>query len=251
MSIRAVVVDDDLPSARAIGRLLEEAGCTVQICTDPVSAIPAALEAGVDVVTLDIRMPRLDGFEVLSLIRSHEHSRRAPSVPVVAVTGSVTPADRASAIASGFAAHVAKPVALEDLQGMLETVRTLHSEVYRTRYSVDHAAIAGRVDQVLPGATDQAAQAITGLALAIEQQGADLLQRMLLAAFERAFDAATESAARLAGVGETIGAAHLAAQCESFIGSLQRGPSHFERDAVLARAELDRIAYTLRERVLA
>ena len=131
MSIRAVVVDDDLPSARAIGRLLEEAGCTVQICTDPVSAIPAALEAGVDVVTLDIRMPRLDGFEVLSLIRSHEHSRRAPSVPVVAVTGSVTPADRASAIASGFAAHVAKPVALEDLQGMLETVRTLHSEHHR------------------------------------------------------------------------------------------------------------------------
>jgi CheY-like chemotaxis protein len=77
MNFRAVVVDDDAASARAIALLLEQAGCRVGVCTDAEAAIELALETGVDLVSLDLKMPRLDGYEVLSLIRSHEHTRRA------------------------------------------------------------------------------------------------------------------------------------------------------------------------------
>ena len=87
-----------------------------------------------DVVSVDIKMPRLDGFEVLSLIRSHEHSRRAPSVPVIAITGNVSIEDKA--------------------------------------------------------------QAITGLALAIEQQGSELLRQMLTRAYRGEHEAAAEGATR-------------------------------------------------------
>lgn len=251
MDIRAVVVDDDPSSARAITKLLQQVGCEVQTCTDPVSAVEIALDSDVDVVSLDIKMPRLDGFEVLSLIRSHEHSRRVPSVPVIAITGSVAMEDKAFAISSGFASHVGKPVMLHDLQAMLDTVAALRGSLYRTRYSADQEAIAARVDQLMSGAAAaDDSQAVTGLALAMEQQGADLMRQMLTGAYQRDFEAAAAAAARLGGVGEAIGASHFAALCGRFIESLGKDSARFERQAVLARAELDRVVYTLRERVL-
>jgi CheY-like chemotaxis protein len=250
MDISAVVIDDDFASARAIGRLLEQAGCRVSICTDPEHGLGVALESGVDVVSLDIKMPLLDGFEVLSLIRSHEHSRRAPSVPVIAITGDVTNDDKALAIASGFAAHIGKPVALEDLRAVLGRVEALRSDLYRTRYTVDQEAIAGRLDHVLSSADSEVSQAIAGLALAMEQQGAQMLRQMLQSAFGRDFEAAAEAAARLADVGEAIGARHFASLCGSFIESLGTDGASFVQQAVLTRAELDRVVYTLRERVL-
>jgi CheY-like chemotaxis protein len=250
MVIEALVVDDDPASARAVGKLLEQAGCRVRICTDPESAIAIALGSGVDVVSLDIKMPRLDGFEVLSLIRSHEHSRRAPSLPVIAITGNVTNEDKSHAIASGFAAHLGKPVLLDDLQMVLGNVQALRSDLYRTRYTVDQEAIAGRLDHMLSGGDSEASQAITGLALAMEQQGTELLGQMLKSAYQRDFETAAEVATRLADVGDAIGARHFASLFGSFIGSLANDGRPFERQAVLARAELDRIVYTLRERVL-
>lgn len=250
MDIQAVVVDDDGGSARAIARLLEQAGCRVNLCTDPESAIPVALEAGVDVVSLDITMPRLDGFELLSLIRSHEHSRRAPSVPVIAITGKVSSEDKAHAIASGFAAHLGKPVALQDLRLVLGRVQTLRGDLYRTRYTFDQEAIAERLDHLLSSSASKASPAVAGLALAMEQQGTGLLRQMLCSAYAHDFDSAAQAAVRLADVGEALGAAHFASLCASFVASLGADVPLFERQAVLARAELDRIVYTLRERVL-
>ena len=250
MNIRAVVVDDDPASARAIARLLEQAACSVSVCTDPESAIALSLESGVDLVSLDIKMPRFDGFEVLSLIRSHEHTRRAPSVPVIAITGNVTVEDKALAIASGFAAHLGKPVSLADLKAVLVNVEALRGDLYRTRYTVDLSAITGHLEHLLSMAHNEAAQAVTGLALALEQQGSDLLRQMLDFAYRRHFEAAGEVAARLANVGEAIGASHFAALCGSFVEALAASAGSYEQQAVLARAELDRVVFTLRERVL-
>jgi CheY-like chemotaxis protein len=250
MGIKVLVVDDDWASARAIGQLLEAVDCRVVVCTDPDSAIPIALESGVDLVSLDIKMPRLDGYDVLSLIRSYEHSRRAPSVPVIAITGNVTIEDKAQAIASGFAAHLGKPVSLVDIQAVLGNVTALRSDIYRARYSVDQGAIAGRLNDVLESASADASQAVAGLALAIEAQGADLLRQMLDSAYHRDFEGAADAAARLADAGEAIGGSHFAHLCRSFVEALGEDGSSFERHGVLARAELDRIIFTLRERVL-
>ena len=248
--MRALVVDDDASSASAIGQLLSQAGCSVSLCTDPESAITIALDLGVDLVSLDIRMPRLDGFEVLSLIRSHEYSRRWPSVPVIAITGNVSNEDKAQAIAAGFAAHLGKPVLLEDLQLALRTVETLRDKPHHTRYSADQAAITSRLGHLLAGARSEVASAVAGLALAMEQQGAELLRQMLESAYRRDIGAASEAAARLADVASAVDADHFASLCNAFIAALDCDSAAFERSAVLARAELDRIVYTLRERVL-
>ncbi len=250
MDAVALAVDDDPSSVSAIGRLLEQAGCRVSLCTEPESAVAIALDPEVDLVSLDIKMPRMDGFEVLSLIRSHEYSRRTPSVPVIAITGNVTSEDKAQAIAAGFAAHLGKPVLLDDLLLALRNVKALRADLYRTRYSVDQESITVRLDPLLSGTRSEAARAVAGLALAMEQQGAELLRRMLESAYRGDREAAAEAAARLADVGAAIGAEHFASLCGSFIEALANGGLPFERQAVLARAELDRVVFTLRERVL-
>lgn len=248
MKIAAIVVDDDAGSATAIGRLFEEAECHVTICTDPATAIGLALDSCVDVVSLDIKMPEFDGFEILSLIRSHEHTRRATSVPIIAITGNVSSEDRAHALASGFIAHLAKPVRLEALQNALKRVDVLRSDLYRTRYTVDHQAIARRLDHLLSTDSD-GFQAVSALALAFEQRGGELLQKTLESGYYGDFEVATEAALRLGEVGNAIGARHFVSLCESLTEPLE-SVDDFEQKAVLARAELDRIVFTLRERVL-
>lgn len=230
--------------------MLAGCGCRVSVCTEPEQAIDMALAEGVDLVSLDIGMPRLNGFEVLSLIRSHEHTRRAPSVPVIAITGKVSDRDRAEVLALGFAAHLAKPVLLSGLRPVVERVQTLRGDLYRTRYSIDQMEIGARLDSLLGGAGGDSSAAIAGLALAIEQQATGRLRQMLESAYAGDRSAVVDSAARLAEVGEAIGARHLAALCHGLAPTSLTGIADFERQAALVRAELDRVIFTLRERFL-
>lgn len=250
MDLRTVIVDDDAASARAIGSLFSALGCCVGLCTEPELAVGVALEAGVDVVSLDLMMPRLDGYEVLALIRSHEHSRRSSNVPVIAITGSVTDEDRAHTIASGFAAHLGKPVTVGELRTALACVVALRADHYRSRYTVDQDDIAERLEDLLARSGGNGPQVATGIALAMEQLGTELLRQMLMGAYGGDFALAADAAGRLADLGRVIGASHFASLCADFAAALGGPRPLVELAAVLARAELARIVYTLRERVL-
>lgn len=250
MVMSALLVDDDAASAHATAALLGHLGCRTQVCTDPFAVVDIVVGSDVDLVSLDISMPGRDGFELLSLIRSHEHSRRLPSVPIITITGGVTPQARANAIASGFAAHVGKPVAADELGTVIERVRALRAELYRTRYSVDQPALQTHCERLVPEGSN-AAQAIAGLALALTQHGSALLRGMLESAYAGATGVAIEQATRLADAADSLGGHHLAALCQRLADAAPPSVQAFERQAVLARAELDRIAFTLRELVLA
>lgn len=249
MHIHAIVVDDDRASAKAVAQLLRQCGCEVALSTRPMDAVEMALAPEIDLVCLDITMPELDGFELLSLIRSHEYSRRSASVPVVAVTGLVTPADKAQALAAGFAAHLSKPVSTECLHQAIATVTSLRSSLYRTRYSGDQDMILSRAAGLQGGPREALAPAVTGLALALEQQGTALIQGMLIAAYRGAAAEAAAPAQRLGSAAEGVGALHLAQLCQDFaLAAEATEAARFESAAVLVRAELDRVIFTLRER---
>lgn len=69
-----------------------------------------------DVVLLDINMPRLTGFEVLSRIRSHPATR---TLPVVMLTTSDHPADIKQAYACGANSYLQKPLEYQHLCEMI------------------------------------------------------------------------------------------------------------------------------------
>jgi DNA-binding response OmpR family regulator len=67
---RILVVDDD-PAMRALPRhVLQAAGYAVDVAQDGASALRLARDHGYDLVVTDLDMPNLDGFGLLSLLRS-------------------------------------------------------------------------------------------------------------------------------------------------------------------------------------
>ncbi|MBL8243681.1 MAG: response regulator [Rhodanobacteraceae bacterium] len=100
-----LVVDDDATAREWMQALLTGAGARVRCEADALSAL-IAMEAQIfDAALVDWDLPGMSGVELARVLRS-----RFPTIPLVAVTGRVTPADRTHGIEAGFAAHVAKPV---------------------------------------------------------------------------------------------------------------------------------------------
>jgi DNA-binding response OmpR family regulator len=103
---RVLVVDDDAAVRELITVNLELEGFEVASAEDGVAALSAIDAFGPDLVTLDVRMSRLGGFETLERLRADP---RTASVPVVMVTSRTQAADRARAEELGVAAYVTKP----------------------------------------------------------------------------------------------------------------------------------------------
>lgn len=248
---RAIVLDDDPSSASLLAKLLVQLRCEAIVCATPTEAIESALDGNIDVVSLDISMPGLNGFQVLSLIRSHELTRRAPSVPVVAVTGLTSIADRANVIAHGFAAHLGKPVLLGRLEEALGRALLLRSELERTRYTRDRHNVEECVLRLLNGGAAKRFQSAAGMAMAVEQQGVSALHQALLAALGRDASGARAALQRVIDLAQFIGAPQLGARCRDLAAHAGSDDQMIETAAALARAELDRVIFTLRETVLA
>ena len=117
-------VDDDREIRRALGALLQRHGFEVRGAGSGEEAL-AALEAPgneeIDAVLLDVRLPGIDGIAALKQLRATDACR---AIPVIAVTASAMPGDRAAITAAGFDACEEKPI---DVQRLLATVRALLS----------------------------------------------------------------------------------------------------------------------------
>jgi CheY-like chemotaxis protein len=115
-TLRVAVADDQPDAAQLMARLLLVGGYrVVAIAHDGQEALDAIRAQQPDVAILDIGMPELTGYEVAQQIRKELH----PSPYLVAVTGWGTDKDRADAKAAGFDAHLTKPAAWADIDGLL------------------------------------------------------------------------------------------------------------------------------------
>ena len=72
-----------------------------------------------DLVLLDLRMPRLDGFEVLHWIRTNPSTK---TLPVVVLAGSSFRADIRRALELGANSYAAKPAKFEELQVLIDQI---------------------------------------------------------------------------------------------------------------------------------
>jgi CheY-like chemotaxis protein len=114
-----VLVADDRETNRDIlERMLDAAGITPIVVDDGDTALEA-LEAHdeIDLVLMDVRMPRLSGIEVVKRIRADSKLR---DMKVIAVTASVFPEFREKAIEAGFDDFLGKPFLTEELIRKLE-----------------------------------------------------------------------------------------------------------------------------------
>ncbi|MDQ8035874.1 MAG: Hpt domain-containing protein, partial [Pedobacter sp.] len=111
-----MVVDDSVTVRKVTSRLLERHGYDVLLAKDGMDAIAKLEDARPDLMLLDIEMPRMDGFEVASLVR---HNPNLEDLPIIMITSRTGEKHRERAFQIGVNAYMGKPFQEEQL---LETI---------------------------------------------------------------------------------------------------------------------------------
>src|SRR5437667_8157093 len=107
MSKKILVVDDERNMVRLLQVNLEREGFEVVTAFDGVEGLERARTEKPDLVLLDITMPRMDGFEVLSALRKQADTS---NTPVVILTARSKDADVFHGYESGADAYLTKPL---------------------------------------------------------------------------------------------------------------------------------------------
>jgi DNA-binding response OmpR family regulator len=112
-----LLAEDDPAISEPLARALRREGYQVGVSADGPSTIDAALAGGVDLILLDIGLPKLDGLEVCRQIRSAGHA-----TPVLILTARADEVDTVIGLDAGADDYVTKPFRLAEL---LARVRAL------------------------------------------------------------------------------------------------------------------------------
>jgi CheY-like chemotaxis protein len=117
--MRVLVVDDNVDAANSLGRLLKLLGNEVCVAHDGATAIAEIDRFQPAVVLLDLGMPIMDGYQTAEQIRARPEFQNAV---LVAITGWGQEQDRQRTEVAGFAAHLIKPVNVDQLEKVLARV---------------------------------------------------------------------------------------------------------------------------------
>lgn len=104
--MKILVVEDDAPVAMMMTFLLTRVGCEVETAWRSSQALALAENSEYDLITLDLSMPGLDGFQLCQRLRQFPHLIHTP---IVFVSGADTEENRQRAIEVGAVDFIAKP----------------------------------------------------------------------------------------------------------------------------------------------
>ncbi len=115
--LKVLVIDDSKTIRRTAETLLSKEGCEVYTAIDGFDALSKIADHQPDIVFVDIMMPRLDGYQTCSLIKSNKIFR---STPVVMLSSKDGLFDRARGRIVGSEQYLTKPFTKDELLGAIE-----------------------------------------------------------------------------------------------------------------------------------
>lgn len=113
MPPKILVVDDDRNLLKLFKYVLEKDGFAVITAMDGESGLKLALAERPDLVMLDLKMPKLDGMEVLRKLKADPLTA---AIPVVMITASAQKADAEWALREGAVGYIIKPFRIAELR---------------------------------------------------------------------------------------------------------------------------------------
>ncbi|NRR29620.1 PAS domain-containing protein [Oxalobacteraceae bacterium] len=105
---RVLVVDDEPDARELIKRILSECNATVLTAANAIEVLDLLQDCKVDLLVSDIGMPLIDGYDLLSRLRTPGSD--TAQLPAIALTAFARAEDRQKALACGFQAHLSKPL---------------------------------------------------------------------------------------------------------------------------------------------
>ena len=115
--MRILLAEDEKSLNRVVARRLTWEGYSVDACFDGREALDYLAAASYDAVVLDVMMPRVDGFEVLTQMRE-----RGDDTPVLFLTARDSLADKVEGLDLGADDYLVKPFEFEELMARLRVL---------------------------------------------------------------------------------------------------------------------------------
>ena len=130
MGGKVIIIDDEAGLRDTLGRILQRAGCDTQAVASGEQAIQLIQAQRFDLAYLDLRLPGMDGIQILKEIRKHQ-----PDLPVIMLTGFGTLSSAVEALRLGATDYLMKPFDPEVL-------------VARTRVILDEQLVERRKNEI-------------------------------------------------------------------------------------------------------
>lgn len=165
VSRRILVVEDDAAIRLGVRDALRLQGHVPLEAADGEAGLRLALEDEVDLVLLDVVLPKKDGIEVLTRIR-----RERPTLPVIMLTARGTEADRVRGLFGGADDYVVKPFSLRELFARIDAVLRRSPERV---HPVGHLRLPGGAEADLKAMT---ARGPGGAPATLSEREAELLR---------------------------------------------------------------------------
>lgn len=123
VALKLLAIDDDPATLAMIGDALGQEGFEIITATQPEVGLTLFLEERPQVVLVDLKMPNIDGLQVLQEIVAKD-----PAAEVILMTGHYSPASAVEAIQKGAADYLTKPLSLTTLR---ERIAVIFSQIQR------------------------------------------------------------------------------------------------------------------------
>ncbi|HEX5466150.1 MAG TPA: response regulator transcription factor [Candidatus Limnocylindrales bacterium] len=117
MAATILIVEDEHPVARGIQYALQQEGYQVTIARDGESGFDVATTQAPDLIVLDVRLPGIDGFEVLRRVRA-----QGVKAPVLMLTARDDEVDKVIGLELGADDYLTKPFSLRELMSRIKAL---------------------------------------------------------------------------------------------------------------------------------
>jgi two-component system, cell cycle response regulator len=138
-----LVVDDNPSNVKLLVRILENSGYMVQTAENGEQALAAAQSSAPNLILLDIAMPKMDGLETCTRLKSDP---RTENIPIIFISAADDLENKVNAFHAGGVDFILKPFQVEEIQARIEA----HLSIQRLRLQLERTnqELASRVEEL-------------------------------------------------------------------------------------------------------
>ena len=116
---RILIIDDDVAITELMKALVKMDGHEPTTVNDSLQALDIARSVNPDLITLDLMMPGLSGFEICELLRADQG---LSETPIVIVSAKDDPESKERALKAGARGYITKPFGVEDFISVIKSL---------------------------------------------------------------------------------------------------------------------------------
>jgi len=119
--LHILLAEDNLINQKLAVRVLNNMGHSVVVAQNGEEAVARYQKENFDLILMDIQMPKMDGFQATAAIRNLE-AQTGRHIPIVAMTAHALKGDEERCLAAGMDGYVSKPIKLQELFRVIESL---------------------------------------------------------------------------------------------------------------------------------